>query len=114
MNTYRVYVLNCTVALEPAVLVGYVQAAKYADAWNAKTGARAALIEGVAGAPKLYADAECKTPLKHGKGDNWTVAKIADMKARNKKLDKAALQAILDDPKVSDADKLKAMKEMVG
>lgn len=110
MNTYRVYVLNTTVALQPAVHVAYVQAPKYGDAWSAKTGARRALIDGTV---KLFADPDCKVPAKVGHGDAYTVAKIEDIKQRNKKLDKAALQAILDDPKASDTDKLKAMKEMI-
>lgn len=110
MNTYRVYVLDTTVALQPKVTVNYVQAPKYGDAWSAKTGARRALIDGQV---KMFDDPECKVQSKIGHGDHFTVAKIEDIKQRNKKLDKVALQEILNDPKASDTDKLAAMKAMI-
>lgn len=110
MNTYRVYVLDTKQADEPKVHVVYVKSEKYDGAWK---GARAALA-GKENAAKLFADKEGKEPSKVGHGDHVTVAKIDDIRPRNVKVDKAALQAILNDPKASAEDKLKAMQASLG
>ena len=110
MNTYRIYVLDTKAALEPVVHVCYIRTAdKYKGAWE---GGRAALA-GKEKAPTLWSDPECTVPAGVGHGDHVVVAKIVDIKPRNVKLDKTALQAILDDPAVSAEDKLVAMQAML-
>lgn len=109
MNTYRVYILNTAQALAPAVTIAYVQAEKYGPAWS---GARGAL-NGKAGSPKLFLDQECKGPTFGEKGDHVVVAKIDDLKPRNVKLDKKALEAIINDPKAKPEDKVAAMQAML-
>lgn len=112
MNTYRMYALDATNALEPAVHITYLRAEKYANAWS---GSRAALDADKAGkAVKLYADPECTVPATIKPGERVTCVRIDDIRPRNVKLDKAALQAILADAKASDADKLEAMKALLG
>lgn len=115
MNTYRVYGLNTAVALSPVVAIAYIQAEKYGDAWRL---ARAALSnqvpEGATKVPVLYADPECKVVSDIGHGKHVGVAKIDDIRPRNVKLDKTALQSILDDPNASAEDKLAALQAQLG
>lgn len=107
MNTYRVYVLDTANALEPVAHVAYVKGDKYGDAWST---ARAAL-NGSREDAKLYLDVNTKDVAKFPKGS--VVAKIDDIKPRNKKLDKVALTAIINDPKASPEDKVKALAQMI-
>jgi hypothetical protein len=102
-----VYVLDTSEALTPVTDVCYVQADKYGPAWQI---ARAALrLE--AGA-QLFTDPECKkhyAPVKDS-----VVAKIDDIRARNVKLDKKALEAVLANAEASDEEKLAAVKALLG
>ena len=107
MNTYRVYALDTTVALEPTVIIAYVRAEKYGPAWEL---ARAVLAGKVK--PALYADAEATKLAAFPKG--CVVAKIVDIRPRNVKLDVVALKAVLADPKATDAEKLEAARALVG
>lgn len=91
MNTYRVYVLDTTAAEAPVVHTCFVKADKYGPAWQT---ARAAL-NGVAG-KVISTDVEGKLPFKRH-GDELVVAKIDDIRPRNVKLDKAALQAAMSE-----------------
>lgn len=109
MNTYRVYVLDTTLAEKPVIHVNYIQADKYGPAWQ---GARAAL-NGKEKAPSLFNDPAATVKSKLGHGDQLTVAKIDDIRPRNVKLDKAKLNEILADPKATAEDKLAAMKAML-
>lgn len=111
MNTYRVYVLNTTNALEPIVHVVHVQAEKYGPAWEAARGVLGDTDKGKGKA--LFNDAECKEKFLL-KGEDFVVAKIVDIRPRNVKIDKTALKALLADPKASDADKLAAMAKLLG
>ena len=112
MNTYRVYALDTSVALEPIVHVVYVRADKYGPAWK---GARALLRgETAEGVKEFFTDAEAKVKANISHGDHLTVAKIDDIKPRNVKLDKKALQAIIDDETKPAEERLAAMKALLG
>ena len=110
MNTYRAYVLDTTIALEPIVHVVYLRADKYGPAWQ---GANHALSGGDK-ATDLFTEADCKVLAKIKPGDHVKCAKIDDIRPRNVKVDKTALKALLADPKASDADKLAAMAKLLG
>lgn len=110
MNTYRVYALNTASALEPVVHIAHIRAEKYGPAWE---GARAAL-NGAKDAPTLFVDPECKVPAKLGHGDHIVCAKVVDLRPRNVKLDKTALQAVLADPASTPEQKLAAVTALVG
>lgn len=110
MNTYRVYVLDTKIATAPVVHVAHIRTdGKYKGAWE---GARAA-CSGKDKAPLLYSDAACTETATFGHGDDITVAKIVDIKPRNVKLDKTAMQAILNDPEATAEAKLEAMQLML-
>lgn len=106
MNTYRVYVLNTTQELAPVARVAYVRSDKYAGAWQT---ARAALN----GDPKAIMFNDAAAAEKATFQKDCVVAKIVDIKPRNVKLDKAAIQAILADPKAKPEDKLLALQALV-
>lgn len=110
MNTYRAYVLDTTIALEPNVLIVYLRADKYGPAWQ---GANHAL-NGGDHAVDLFTAPDCKVLAKIAPGPNVKCVKIDDIRPRNVKIDKTALKALLADPKASDADKLKAMAALLG
>lgn len=111
MKTYRMYALDITNALEPTVHIVYVQAAKYDLVWK---GARAALdTDRQKEALPLFATPECKDRAALRPSDNITCVRIDELKARNVKLDKAALQAVLDDEEASPEEKLEAMKALL-
>ncbi len=107
MNTYRVYVLETTIASSPVAHVAFVKSEKYADAWR---NARAALNRSDERAT-LYNDADCKSRATFAK--NCVVAKIDDIKPRNKKIDKIALTAIINDPKSTPEQKIAALTQIV-
>ena len=111
MNTYRVYVLDVTQALEPKVHIVYIQAEKYGPAWEASRGVLGNTDKGKG--KTLFNEAECKTKFTL-KGEDFKVSKIVDIRPRNVKVDKTALKALLADPKASDADKLAAMAKLLG
>lgn len=112
MNTYRVYVLDVSTALAPVAHVCYLRADKYGPAWQ---GARAALnADKAATAPKLFTDPECSQRATIKPGDHVTCVRIDDIRPRNVKLDKKALEALISDPATSDTDKLAAVKALLG
>lgn len=108
-NTYRVYVLDTTVAEAPKVHVTFIQAPIYKDAWQ---GARHALSGGAKAKP-LFSDKECKVKSPLAPNAEYNVAKIDDIRPRNVKLDKAALQELLADPKATAEEKLAAMTKLL-
>lgn len=107
MNTYRVYLLSLAAGvLNPQTDVVYLKADKYGPAWQQ---ARALCSKTqVAGTAEFTVDAEGLVPYEVKR--DTVVAKISDMTVRNVKLDKTALQAILDDANASAEDKLAAMQ----
>ena len=109
MNTYRVYLLDTTVALSPVVHTVYIQAEKYGPAWAQSRAVASRKQE--PNTPTFTLDAEGKQPFViPGRAGDVVIAKISDMTVRNVKLDKTALQAILDDPKATADEKLAAMQ----
>lgn len=109
MNTYKVFVLDTRVS--PAIVhEAFINVEKYKDAWE---GARGFLSDGEK-KRQLFADKDLKTKVEYKAHKELTVAKIVDMKAKNVKLDKAQLQAIIDDPEVPAEEKIEAMKELLG
>lgn len=109
MRTYRAYILNTVKPLEPEVTIVYLQAEKYGPAWQ---GTRATLNAEKNGC-KLFLDADCKGEQFKQTGDDVTVVKIVDMKPRNVKLDKQALQDLINDPNASAEAKIEAMQAML-
>jgi hypothetical protein len=112
LNTYRVYILDTRNPEQPTVIVAFVRAPKYGEGWKAANHV-------LAGQPldgdRLYADQECKTPLPAEiAGDAFKTAKVDDLRPRSAKLDKAKLIEILNDPKKSAADKVKAAMALTG
>lgn len=114
MNTYRVYVLDTTAELAPVVHICYVRTEKYSGQGGAWDVAGAIVRrDDKAKNLNLYADKECKEEYGDWSGD-VKVVKIVDIKPRNVKLDKQALQDLIADPDVSDEDKLKALAGLLG
>lgn len=109
INTYRGYVLvrNTADPHKPTTVVGYIRAPKYGDAWKAGR----AIAGGKPEAGSMFADQECKRKLELPK-DAVFVA-CDDLRVRNVKLDRKALEAIINDPKATAEDKVKAMSAMV-
>lgn len=110
MNTYRVYVLNTTVALAPTVHVVYVSTEKYDGAW--KTARGVVRADEAYKAKALFLDPELKEKAPAFASD-CSVVKIDDIRPRNVKLDKTALQAIIADPKATPDEKLKALTTLL-
>ena len=113
MNTYRGYVLDVSNALQPAVHVVYVQGEKYGDAWHNGRAAVDTAKREAEKAARLYNDVECKTRFT-SHGDKFTFVRCDDMRARNVKLDRAALAAIIGDASKTDAERMAAVAAMVG
>lgn len=117
MSTYRVYVLNTTNAVKPTVEVAYISADKYGPAWGA---ARSLLNDGKPhkdspAIKQMFAEPELKTAIPAAwKGDNFTVAKIVDIKPRNVKVDKAKLQELVNSSEGTAEQRLAALKLALG
>lgn len=113
MNSYRVFLLDTTNVAQPTASVAFIKAPKYKDAWER---ARLALNDADEAKKQgaVYTDDEKgeKVWKRPANAKDLTVAKIVECKQRNVKLDKAALQAIINDPKKTDAEKLEAMKQL--
>lgn len=114
MNTYRVYVLDTTAALAPVVHIAYVRTDKYSGqggAWDIA----GAIVRRDEKAKKLnlYADPGCTEEYGDWAGD-VKVVKIVDIRPRNVKLDKKALQELIADPNTPDDEKLKALADLLG
>lgn len=112
MNTYRVYLLDTSVALEPKARVVYVRADKYGPAWESAR----ALCRGEEknGVKHFFEDQAGEVIATITAGDDLNVAKIDNLKKRNVKLDKAALQAIIDSDEATAEEKVEAMKALIG
>lgn len=113
LNSYRGYVLvrNAADPHKPQLIVGYVRAPKYGDAWTLGR-AIASGDETKAKGAKLFADPEGKKALDIPAGATFVACD--NMRKRNQKLDRAALQAIIDDPNTSPEKKIEAMQAMIG
>lgn len=110
MNTYRVYLLSTQRPLEPVAVVAFVRGAKYADAWQVARGV--ARNDEKYAKQALFTDADCTKKL--SVPADSVVAKIDDIRPRNVKLDRKALEALIADPNTSADDKVAAMKQLLG
>lgn len=109
MNTYRVYLLSTGNPLEPVATVCYIRAEKYGPAWQISRGV--ARGDEKYAKQALYTDPDCTQKLRVPAES--VVAKIDDIRPRNVKLDKKALQELVNNPETPAEEKVEALRQLL-